>query len=330
MRHKKSNRPRTNLFLDIGLTVAFVISMKPFLTGLAVHEWLGLAVGIALAIHALLHWQWIVGITRKFSSRLPRKTRVYYAMDAMLIIAFGMIIVSGVMMSRVVLPAFGLPHLSSEVVAVVHNLSSMVTLALVGVKLVLHRSWIQYAFRRYILGTPKIKLQSKPGVVGAQPLTSVPIYAESAMTAERMSRRRFIILGGSVVAVAVLANKLGQGSELSDREGAEASVVEIDMPAMGFQSSETEISAVSPSVTGGHTPVSSGTEAVVTPTPESAQEGAGVSENATVPGSTRVPRGDVTSQKRCPRGLTNDPYPGRCRLYVDANGNGYCDLSQVS
>ena len=30
----------------------------------------------------------------------------------------------------------------------------------------------------------------------------------------------------------------------------------------------------------------------------------------------------------CPRGLVNDPYPGRCRRYVDANGNGVCDLSE--
>ncbi len=32
---------------------------------------------------------------------------------------------------------------------------------------------------------------------------------------------------------------------------------------------------------------------------------------------------------RCPRGLVNDPYPGRCRLYTDANKNGICDYSEV-
>ncbi|MHB1293722.1 MAG: hypothetical protein ACYC4R_01880 [Anaerolineae bacterium] len=29
----------------------------------------------------------------------------------------------------------------------------------------------------------------------------------------------------------------------------------------------------------------------------------------------------------CPKGLTYDPYPGRCRLYVDEDGDGYCDRS---
>ena len=38
---------------------------------------------------------------------------------------------------------------------------------------------------------------------------------------------------------------------------------------------------------------------------------------------TQAPRNTA-----CPRGLVNDPYPGRCRLYRDTNGNGYCDLSE--
>jgi len=31
----------------------------------------------------------------------------------------------------------------------------------------------------------------------------------------------------------------------------------------------------------------------------------------------------------CPYGLVNDPYPGQCPRYIDANGDGICDLSQT-
>jgi hypothetical protein len=37
-----------------------------------------------------------------------------------------------------------------------------------------------------------------------------------------------------------------------------------------------------------------------------------------------------TSQGRtiaCPRGLVNDPYPGKCHHYVDTTGDGFCDYS---
>ena len=45
-----------------------------------------------------------------------------------------------------------------------------------------------------------------------------------------------------------------------------------------------------------------------------------------LPVNTQVP---VVTTSRCPKGLINDPYPGRCRHYTDQNGNGFCDLSEV-
>ena len=36
-----------------------------------------------------------------------------------------------------------------------------------------------------------------------------------------------------------------------------------------------------------------------------------------------------TSCVACPFGIVNDPYPGKCRHYVDANNNGLCDLSEA-
>ena len=30
----------------------------------------------------------------------------------------------------------------------------------------------------------------------------------------------------------------------------------------------------------------------------------------------------------CPAGFVNDPYPGHCKRYVDANGSGVCDWSE--
>lgn len=32
----------------------------------------------------------------------------------------------------------------------------------------------------------------------------------------------------------------------------------------------------------------------------------------------------------CPYGLVNDPYPGQCSHYIDGDGDGICDLSQVA
>ncbi|MFH0876306.1 MAG: hypothetical protein V1859_10295 [archaeon] len=34
-------------------------------------------------------------------------------------------------------------------------------------------------------------------------------------------------------------------------------------------------------------------------------------------------------QPSCPKGLVNDPYPGRCNLYIDQNSDNICDLSEI-
>jgi len=37
---------------------------------------------------------------------------------------------------------------------------------------------------------------------------------------------------------------------------------------------------------------------------------------------------EMTGAVACPFGEVNDPYPGNCGRYVDANENGICDLSE--
>lgn len=37
---------------------------------------------------------------------------------------------------------------------------------------------------------------------------------------------------------------------------------------------------------------------------------------------------DALAWANCPKGLVNDPFPGRCSRYVDTNGDDICDLSQ--
>ncbi len=42
----------------------------------------------------------------------------------------------------------------------------------------------------------------------------------------------------------------------------------------------------------------------------------------------QVGEASLALQRVCPYGLVDDPYPGECNLYIDADGDGICDLSQ--
>jgi len=54
---------------------------------------------------------------------------------------------------------------------------------------------------------------------------------------------------------------------------------------------------------------------------------AGAAAGDTGQGSSLAASTGQESGVACPRGLLNDPYPGRCHHYVDADGDGICDYS---
>ncbi len=289
----KTHRTRVNLYLDVVLTAAFLVSLKPFLTGMAFHEWLGLAVGAGLAVHAALHWRWIVGMTTKLFTKLPVKTRIYYALDAALLGAFATIIVTGVMMSQVVLPLLGLQGVSLFPLPLIHAWASDATLALLGLKLALHWTWITNTVKRQLGGRARLPHSQ---VAGRQSPPPVPVAVAPCGTTPTISRRRFLVIGCSAACIAALA------------------YINKNQPAQGDPvATPTNVAA------GDDSALTAATASVATATAD--------------PTATAVPTVATTSQRattRCPRGMVNDPYPGRCHHYVDKNGNGFCDLSEIA
>lgn len=290
-------RTRFNLHLDVGLAAAFLVALRPFVTGLTIHEWLGLGMGAALVIHAVAHRQWIAGISRQLFRRLPVRTRVYYALDATLFMAFVVIIITGVMMSTTVLPLFGVQGVASLAVAPVHKWASYLTLALLGIKLGLHWTWIKNAVRRHGIGVLHEPALRSPALA--------PVPALSGKAMRTMSRRCFLLIGCGAVG-AVLLTIIGKSRQTQgDPLTTPTAVLSGDTAVTVF-----DVPEGTPSVT---IAVVERVNPTSTPT--------------TAPATVSAPQRAAT---RCPRGMVNDPYPGRCHHYVDKNGNGVCDLSETA
>jgi hypothetical protein len=63
---KQLNQTKINLAVDSGIFFGFLIAEAPHFTGMAVHEWLGIAFGAGIITHLLLHWQWIVKAIKRY------------------------------------------------------------------------------------------------------------------------------------------------------------------------------------------------------------------------------------------------------------------------
>lgn len=143
------SRTKTNLILDIALFLVFLVVYEAKTTGETVHEWLGVGLIAVIIIHILLHWQWVVSITRRFFQRIRTEPRINYIVNMAIFISFTTIIFSGLMMSHSVLPFFGLAAPDTPFWKMLHSQASDITLGLVALHIALHWQWLANAVKRY-------------------------------------------------------------------------------------------------------------------------------------------------------------------------------------
>ena len=127
------------LVIDAVALVAYVIVSLPSLTGVAFHEWLGLAVFVVLAVHLAQHLYQVILKRAPASDGAARRAtpaRVARAVLAVLLaVALMVCVVSGVMVSGAVLPTLGLYAEGYYFWNPLHAVSAKVLLALLLIHL---------------------------------------------------------------------------------------------------------------------------------------------------------------------------------------------------
>jgi len=140
------------LFLtDLAIFATFVLVMDVPLTGLAVHEWLGIAIAIGLVIHLVQHTNWIVTTTRRIFSATSWRNRLNYLMMGALFLAFVAVIASGLIISEVALPRIGITTNPASFWVWLHLASVSAVLWLTALHVALNWKWIATTARRYVV-----------------------------------------------------------------------------------------------------------------------------------------------------------------------------------
>lgn len=155
-----SSQTKVKLWIDIFIFIAFLVVMEPHLSDLPVHEWLGLSLTFVMVVHLLLSWDWIVQITKRFFKTVGGQNRINYMLNWLFLIDGVVIMMSGIMISRVAIPALGLHLTLGPGWYKLHDLSTNVALLLLGLHTALHWNWIVSTLSRYIFN-PVLSLVRK-------------------------------------------------------------------------------------------------------------------------------------------------------------------------
>lgn len=149
---KRKRNPNTvNLIIDSVIFVAFLIATAPHFSGTPIHEWLSIAWAAAIIVHLLLHWQWIIGVAKRFFRTPKWSSRVNYVLNTALFIDATILIFTGLMISETALPLLGISISKGGAWHQLHTLSSNVALVLVGLHIALNWQWIVTMIRRLVI-----------------------------------------------------------------------------------------------------------------------------------------------------------------------------------
>jgi hypothetical protein len=219
-----------------------------------------------------------------------KKTELNYWIDVSISITFVLSAISGLVFLLPVGFESGILGISYSLWSQLHTWSSVGMIAGVLAHLILHWKWIT--------GMTKRMLFAKKRSENTSPVAAI------ATTRCVITRRQVLSLGLAALFTGVIA--------------AGCSVFGKEWNVDAVQDDEADESDGSSQPAQQQDTVS---------TPDDQSDSPPQQEDNTIPTDESEQPTQQQGGVACPRGLINDPYPGRCRHYTDHDGDGFCDYS---
>jgi hypothetical protein len=139
---------RGRLAIDVVGLLGYIAASNIPLTGIAIHEWLSVALAVLFAVHAAVNLDWTIRVFKRFLKRLASLSRTNLVIDIALFAMFVAVMLSGLLVSHSIVPILGLSVPMGPTWKVLHSLTAKFLLLIVGLHVGLHWRWFVKAIGR--------------------------------------------------------------------------------------------------------------------------------------------------------------------------------------
>jgi len=305
--NKKPNKQKHNWIVDAVLFAGFLVLCVVDLTGLDLHQILGAALGVLTVYHLVTHWTWVTTVTSRLFGRTSGQARLYYVLDVALALSLSGVMATGLAISTwLSLPLAGYVAWRNW-----HVLTTLASLVLLVVKVAVHWRWVATTAKRSFV-------PQRPSLVPGL-LAPAPVVASD--------RRQFLKALGMVSGVAAFSAVHSLRVLVSGAADAEPAAVTAlaALPAAAAPAATATTAATATSATTAKAAASVATATAAATATKTAAAATATPTTSTAVASAATAGSTSSCVVRCTKGCS---YPGKCRRYVDSNGNRKCDLGE--
>lgn len=128
---------KTKIILDIIMIIIMLLLMNLQVTGLNIHEILGIIIFALFIIHKVLNKKWITAMSKNiFNKNIKPKTKVMYWLDVILLIILTINVLTGILISKCILTNITVNNV--ELTTNIHNIVSIISIILIAIHLSFH------------------------------------------------------------------------------------------------------------------------------------------------------------------------------------------------
>ena len=143
-----SPRNKFIICLDAALLIIFILLLSPRLTGMGLHEVLGLIFFIPIIVHLIIAWPWIQNSAKKFFATASKRTRFNFFLNTSLFILVITELVSGFAISQVALPKLGIKTINDSSWRALHDSPLNFVVLFAGLHIAVNWGWIMSVFKK--------------------------------------------------------------------------------------------------------------------------------------------------------------------------------------